>query len=65
MISLIGYAVGLIGLWIVSDGIYSWSLYVNAPSYQGNRKQTFMVDHWVRLVRIILGIVLIWLGMIV
>ena len=62
MISLTGYIIGLIGLWNASDGIYSWTLYANAPSYQGNAKQTFFVDHWVRLVRIILGVALIYFG---
>ena len=51
-----------IGVWNASDGIYSWTLYLNAPSYQGNAKQTFLVDHWVRLVRIILAIALVFLG---
>lgn len=56
------YIVGLIGMWIFSDGIYSWTLYVNAPSYQGNSKQTFKADHWVRLVRILCGIALMVIG---
>jgi hypothetical protein len=56
------YTVGLIGMWIVTDGIYSLALYLNAPSYQGSPKQTFWRDHWIRGVRIILGITLIVMG---
>lgn len=59
---MIGYLVGLIGMWVVSDGILSWTLYLNAPSYENNRKQTFLRDHWVRLVRILVGIALMILG---
>lgn len=56
------YWIGLIGMWIVSDGVLSWTLYLNAPSYEGSKKQTFLRDHWIRLIRIICGIVLIVLG---
>lgn len=63
MISIMGYITGLIGLWIVSDGILSWTLYLNAPSYEGSKKQTFCRDHWVRLVRIICGLALIVIGL--
>ena len=58
----LGYIIGLIGCWIFSDGILSWTLYLNAPSYDGVPKQTFKKDHWVRLVRCLLGIVLMVLG---
>ena len=57
------YAVGLIGMWIVSDGLYSWSLYRRSKSYSGD-PQDFLHDHWVRLVRIICGVALIVLGVI-
>ena len=56
------YAIGLIGMWIFSDGILSWTLYLNAPSYEGSKKQTFLRDHWIRLIRIICGIALMVLG---
>jgi hypothetical protein len=56
------YATGLIGLWMLSDGILSWTLYLNAPSYEGSPKQTFLRDHWVRLVRILGGIALMAIG---
>ena len=51
-----------IGVWIISDGILSWTLYANAPDHRGNKRQTFKKDHWVRLVRIILGVVLVVIG---
>lgn len=57
-----GYLIGLIGMWIFSDGILSWTLYANAKSYGDGDKQTFKRDHWVRLVRIICGILLMWIG---
>lgn len=59
---VMGYAVGLIGMWILSDGILSWTLYLNAPSYEGSKRQTFLRDHWVRLVRIVCGVALIVIG---
>lgn len=60
-----GYWIGLMGLWILSDGIYSWTLYANAISYENGRKQTFWRDHWVRLIRILMGIALIAMGALV
>lgn len=59
---MIGYLLGIIGCWILSDGILSWTLYQNAPSYEGSSKQTFLRDHWVRLVRILLGIAIMVIG---
>ena len=59
---MIGYIIGLIGMWILSDGILSWTLYINAQSYENGKRQTFKRDHWVRLVRILCGIALMYLG---
>jgi hypothetical protein len=59
---MLHYVTGLIGMWVVSDGILSWTLYLNAPSYEGSHKQTFWRDHWVRAVRILCGITLIIIG---
>ena len=59
---MIGYVIGLIGMWIFSDAILSFTLYVNAPSYEGSKKQTWARDHWVRAVRAICAIVLMILG---
>jgi len=60
--SYIGYTIGLIGCWVMSDGVLSWTLYLNAPSYENSPKQTFKRDHWVRCLRIICGIALMVLG---
>ncbi len=59
---MIGYWIGLLGMWIFSDAILSITLYLNAPSYDGSIKQTWAKDHWVRVVRGVLGVVLMWLG---
>ena len=56
-----GWLIG-VGVWVLSDGVYSWSLYTNASTYGSNVKQTFLRDHWVRLVRIICGIGLVIMG---
>ena len=48
------FAMGII---IVMDGIYSWILYATATSYRGD-KQSFKKDHFVRLIRICIGIAL-------
>jgi len=56
------YLLGILGTWLLSDAIYSFSLYVNAPSYDGTPRQTFKKDHWVRLVRGIIGILIIIIG---
>jgi len=56
------YVTGLIGMWILSDAILSITLYLNAPSYEGSKKQTWKKDHWVRAVRGICGIALMWIG---
>ena len=56
------WVLGIGGLWIISDGILSWTLYANAQSYENGRKQTFKADHWVRLMRIIIGVVMVVSG---
>ncbi len=56
--ALLWYVVGICGCTIIWDGIMSITLYINAPDYQGS-KQTWRKDHWVRLVRIAVGAVLI------
>ena len=59
---MIGYIIGLIGMWILSDAILSITLYLNSPSYDGSPKQTWAKDHWVRVVRGVCGIALMYLG---
>ena len=50
-----------IGVWIISDAIYSWSLYKGDKNYRGN-KQTWAADHWVRGVRLLCGVALMVIG---
>ena len=59
---MLGYIIGLLGMWILSDAIYSYTLYVNAPSYEGSKRQTWARDHWVRAVRAGVAIVIIVIG---
>ena len=56
------YLIGLIGMWIASDGLLSWTLYLNAPSYEGSERQTFLRDHWTRMIRIFCGVALMIMG---
>ena len=55
-------AIELIAMWMFSDAVYSWTLYKNAPSYEGSKRQTFLRDHWVRLVRALCSIGLMVIG---
>jgi len=59
---MIGYILGIIGMWIFSDAVYSYTLYANAPTYDNNSKQTWKKDHWVRALRAGLAIVVIVIG---
>lgn len=57
-----GYILGLIGMWIFSDAVYSYTLYANSPTYDVNKRQTWKKDHWVRLVRAILAVGIMVIG---
>jgi len=59
---MIGYMIGLIGMWLFSDAIFSYTLYINAPSYEGSPKQSWKRDHWIRAIRAGLSIVLMVFG---
>ena len=56
------YILGIIGTWILSDAVYSYTLYANAPSYDNSKRQTWKKDHWVRAVRAGLAITVIAIG---
>jgi len=43
------------GMWNITDGWFSLSLYWNT-------NQTFWKDHYIRVIRIIIGIILIWIA---
>lgn len=52
-----------LGVWLLSDGIYSWVLYHHAEGYNG-KHQTFWRDHWIRLLRIGCAVTVIVIGVI-
>ncbi len=56
------YLVGLVGCWILSDAVLSITLYLNSPSYEGSKKQSWKRDHSIRIVRGLLGIWLMVVG---
>ncbi len=57
----IAYILGLIGMNVFLDGLYSIILYLHKDSYRGDM-QTWGKDHWVRCVRMGYGLVLIIIG---
>lgn len=66
MIEIIGFWNAILGCWLFCDGIFSLNVYLNAPSQwrkdNPDSKQTWFRDHWIRAIRIIVGIVLMYLG---
>lgn len=50
------------GVWILSDSIYSIMLYLTAPGCEGVKRQTWKRDHWLRVLRGLLAILIIWIG---
>lgn len=52
---------GAIGVWFFSDGLYSLLLYLTAEGHNG-KKQTWARDHFIRVIRMALGIVLVVMG---
>jgi len=55
------FSLGVIGAWLFCDGLFSLMLYTGKPGYTGT-PQTWKRDHWIRLVRMVLGLMLIALG---
>ena len=49
------------GTWLASDAIYSYVLYSHSQSWRGDR-QTWLKDHWVRLVRLVLAVGIVAVG---
>ena len=49
-------------MWIFSDAVYSYTLYINAPTYDNSQRQTWKKDHWVRAVRAGVAIAIIIIG---
>jgi len=60
MTDLIYYSIGLIGVWILADAVASlWAYTGNSDRAKG---QSFWRDHLIRIIRGVLGIILVWLG---
>ena len=59
MLIYIAYTIGCIGIWMVADGVASlWT-------YLPHRKETFWRNHFLRLVRSFLGLVLVVIGILI
>jgi hypothetical protein len=50
-----------IGVWLLSDAIYSLLLYLTAENYNGKR-QSWARDHSIRIVRAILAVAIVAIG---
>ena len=50
------------GTVLFMDGLFSVMLYLGKPSWRGGKAQTLKKDHWVRIVRMILALVVIGIG---
>ena len=44
------------GMWCLTDGWFSISMWAH------DKRQTFWHDHYIRVIRIIVGIILIWIA---
>lgn len=53
-----------IGVWLLSDAIYSYFLYLDKIGADGKRIQNWKRDHWVRAVRAGLAITITICGVI-
>ncbi len=51
--------IAILGTWLFSDALYSILLYLSADGHSG-KPQTWKRDHWVRVVRGVIGLALIW-----
>lgn len=49
------------GTWLVSDALYSYALYAHSQSWRGD-KQTWLKDHWIRVVRLGLACGILFVG---
>lgn len=56
------YIIGILGAWILSDGILSILLYLKSVDESGRRTQSWRYDHIIRLARCAAGIALMILA---
>ena len=54
-----GYIIGLIGMWIFTDG---WFSIVTTCRFNPQKVNSWMFDHSIRIIRMAIGIVLMILG---
>ena len=55
----LGYFVGLLGMWILADGVASLWAYTDGKRA---KNQTFWRDHFLRIIRCLAGVALMILG---
>ena len=53
---LLSYTLGILGTWLVADGI------VSVVFYYGKTDETWIKNHSIRLIRLVIGISLIIIG---
>ncbi len=57
MTTLFGYLIGLIGMWLLSDSVWSICYYID------RKDETFWRNHIVRVVRMALAVTLMIIGL--
>jgi len=62
---MIGYGLGLIGMWLFCDGIISIRIYLNTVDETGKRIQDWKYDHSIRVFRCLCGVAIMVAGAIV
>jgi hypothetical protein len=56
------YLTGLIGVWLICDGLISIRLYLNTLNETGHKLQSWKYDHSIRILRCIMGLALVVIG---
>ena len=59
---MINYILGLLGMWLLCDGIISIRLYLNTVDETGKKMQSWRYDHSIRLIRCAIGIFMMVVG---
>ena len=56
------YLIGIMGMWLLCDGIISIRIYLHTPNETGGKLQNWRYDHSIRLIRIAIGLALMVLA---
>ena len=56
------YLIGLAGMWIFCDGLISIRLYLNTLDETGKRLQNWRMDHSIRVIRCLIGLLMMVAG---